>query len=259
MFNLQKKESFRFFGAWFFNTFIPLILGSLILTGAVSVYKSRADLNSYTTKTEFKKAQEQRLNCYFYGKDYLGAVNSTAGTFYLINKHIKSVYEKGAPNKKDVKLAKILQEQQLKNKEKREKYFRKYERCNMQLAQKYRNIAILLNFKKDYTKRFESDRGQISLLTEKNKEFIRSKAGKINFSKAFNLMLNGTNMGDFNKILNKADFGDLATYWNRQRDITKKELEASRRENEKINDFIARNLKEKLNKGIMRYLPEIIY
>ena len=84
-FDVNIKEGNYDYKKWFFEKLFPLILGTLIITGGLSVYNKKSELTKFTFQTEYKPLVEKGIECTNLHQEYINEIETYAGLSKIMN------------------------------------------------------------------------------------------------------------------------------------------------------------------------------
>lgn len=249
------------FAVWAGDKILPLVLGSLIIAGALAAYQQKSELAKLTFQTEYKEVKAKYRECSALHRDYLQSLSLQAGNAEVLHRFFnpERIAVLGQREEYFV-LFKHFIEQSTEAANKRNGLFAKVSHCYRELHSLYDDLAILLGDDVPATDSQPNEgAAEVDRLVNERAVLVRELEGRVDMEAWLLTLAGGGDMSQINALYKKANFKDLSSIWAKTAEIENNILANQQKEFTVKSALFAESLRKRFDRGIIRSLGDILY
>jgi hypothetical protein len=255
-FDVNIKEGNYDYKKWFFEKLLPLILGTLVITGGLSVYNKKSELTKFTFQTEYKPLVEKGIECANLHQEYISEIETYSGLSKIMNDKFgfeRMIKYGNSPEFSNGFLATM--ESWHKAKESQSKLRKNVKGCYQVLNAGYENLSILLGSEHQ---KIESDNEQVKTLKRKLKE-KNDELKKIDAYKIFDALTRPMSEREMKNLLSQNHYQLLSDHSIATANLEIAIANQQFAEFNKTRRFYSKILTDRFGNGVIRSIPEMWY
>jgi hypothetical protein len=251
-----KEEKYNY-KIWFLEKLLPLIMGTLIITGGLTVYTQKTELTKFTFQNEYKPVVTKATECQRLHSEYLDELVTYSGLSRIINDKFNSVRIAKYGNAPEFAMAfKATLEAWGTAKEKQSMKKLETTYCYQELTSGYENLAILLGLDSDVLDEisFESEKiaNLRSVVNDKRKQLEN-----IDFYKLFDDLSLPRTEEQIKDLLDKNSYQLLSELGIATANLEMEIANLQRTKNFELKKIFSKELKQRFGNGVIRSIPEM--